>query len=148
MNVLGIGTGELLLILLIALLVMGPERLPELVRLWARFVRNTSRFIQAWQNFNAQLNAEISREINQQVTPTPKRASRVAAAAHAAEEEERTIAPPALQIPQIPPVPQLSVEGAVDLQPELVAEHAPPPSPGVARAEPAAADPLSAPRPG
>jgi Sec-independent protein translocase protein TatA len=32
MNVFGIGTGELLLILLIVLLVMGPERLRQLAR--------------------------------------------------------------------------------------------------------------------
>lgn len=136
MNVLGIGTGELLVILLIALLVMGPERIPELVRLWARFVRNTSRFVRAWQNFNAQLNAEINREINQHVNPTPKRAPRVAAAVHAAEESQRTIAPPAVQIP---PVPRLSTDGDAATPPQAGAEHLPSLSPD-ARAEPAAID--------
>lgn len=44
MNVLGIGTGELLLILLIVLLVMGPERLPQLARQWGKMVRVLSCF--------------------------------------------------------------------------------------------------------
>lgn len=138
MNVLGIGTGELLLILLIALLVMGPERLPELVRLWARFVRHTSRFIQAWQAFNAQLNAEINREVNQHVNPTPQSAPRVSAVAQAAEDSQRTIAPPALQSP---PAPRLSTDDGADLQLEPVAEHTPSRPPMVAEAEPATADP-------
>lgn len=47
MNVLGIGTGELLLILLIVLLVMGPERLPQLARQWGKMVRVLSHFARA-----------------------------------------------------------------------------------------------------
>jgi Tat protein translocase TatB subunit len=74
MNVLGIGTGELLLILLIILLVVGPERLPQLVRQWAKIVKTLSQFTRTWQQFNAELNRQLTLEemAGQQPRPAAK----------------------------------------------------------------------------
>ena len=73
MNFLGIGTGELLLILLIVLLVMGPERLPQLIRQWAKFAKTLSQFTRTWQQFNAELNRQLTLEeiAGQQPRPRP-----------------------------------------------------------------------------
>ena len=70
MNVFGIGTGELLLILLIVLLVMGPERLPQLARQWGKLVRVLSRFTRTWH----EISAEITRQMNLEdmTSPPPK----------------------------------------------------------------------------
>ena len=91
MNVLGIGTGELLLILLIALLVMGPERLPQLVRQWAKIVKTLSQFTRTWQQFNAELNRQLSLEEQAEPRPRPP-----AKPAPQPEPADNTIAPPEL----------------------------------------------------
>lgn len=90
MNLLGIGPGELLLILLIVLLVMGPERIPELARRWARFTRKVSEFTRAWQEFNAELNRQINLE-DLEGRPPARRS------APPPPDPVQTIAPPGLQ---------------------------------------------------
>jgi len=52
-----IGWGELLIILIVALLVVGPEKLPEYARKTARFVRN-------FQKVTTGLTGQISKAIN------------------------------------------------------------------------------------
>lgn len=98
MNFLGIGTGELLLILLIVLLVMGPERLPQLIRQWAKVVKTLSQFTRTWQQFNAELNRQLTLEDRAsnppRPTPKPERAS--TPSPPGAEPEDNTIAPPNL----------------------------------------------------
>lgn len=103
MNLFGIGTGELVVILLIALLVLGPERLPEIVRLWARFTKTVGQFTRTWQQFNAQVNAELNRELNPPAKPKTQRPApaQPAPAQPESEAASNTIAPPHLQEPAI-----------------------------------------------
>jgi sec-independent protein translocase protein TatB len=100
MNLLGIGTGELVLILVIALLVLGPERLPEIARLWAKFSRTVNQFTRTWHAFNAQLNAEVNRDLIPPAKParSSKSSSTVAAPSPTADSSTstQTIAPPHL----------------------------------------------------
>jgi len=98
MNVLGIGTGELLLILLIVLLVMGPERLPQLIRQWAKFVKTLSQFTRTWQQFNAELNRQLTLEdiTGQQPRPMPKPAATPPPPVPEPEPSDNSIAPPEL----------------------------------------------------
>lgn len=136
MNIFGVGTAELLVILVIALLVLGPERLPEIARLWAKFTRSMSMFTRTWQDFNTQLTAEINREVEGQ--PRPAKAQPKPAQAPpvvAPDEESNTIAPPQLQEQASQPVepdravPAVPVEAEVikslPVEPAAVDEQAP-----------------------
>jgi Tat protein translocase TatB subunit len=100
MNFLGIGTGELLLILLIVLLVMGPERLPQLIRQWARVVKTLSQFTRTWQQFNAELNRQLNLEDMAsnppRPAPKPERSSPPSPPAAEPQPANNTIAPPNL----------------------------------------------------
>ena len=103
MNLFGIGTGELLLILVIILLVMGPERLPQIARYWGGLVRTAQHFTRVWQNFSAELARELELEEQERRKANQPRQSRQPAepaqlsaddGAEAADEPPRTIAPP------------------------------------------------------
>jgi len=98
MNFLGIGTGELLLILLIVLLVMGPERLPQLIRYWAKVVKTLSQFTRTWQQFNAELNRQIT--LDDVAGTSTRRAAKPSSApqppASEPEASDNSIAPPEL----------------------------------------------------
>jgi Tat protein translocase TatB subunit len=100
MNFLGIGTGELLLILLIVLLVMGPERLPQLIRQWAKVVKTLSQFTRTWQQFNAELNRQLNLEDMAsnppRPAPKPERSSPPSPPAAEPQPADNTIAPPNL----------------------------------------------------
>ena len=102
MNVLGIGTGELLLILLIILLVMGPERLPQLARQWGKIVRVLSRFTRTWHEINAEINRQMNLEDMASASPKPKPASPSTPPAPEPDESNNIIAPPNLQQPSDP----------------------------------------------
>ncbi len=56
MNFMGIGPGELLLILLIVLIIFGPGKLPELGKALGKGIRE---FRQAAQGATAQINREL-----------------------------------------------------------------------------------------
>ena len=97
MNLFGVGSGELIFILVIALLVMGPERLPQIARQWAKFSKMLSRVTRVWQQINSEINRELALEEQR-----PARSTRPASASPAlpadpesADEVEPTIAPPA-----------------------------------------------------
>ncbi|MEA3336452.1 MAG: twin-arginine translocase TatA/TatE family subunit [Chloroflexota bacterium] len=62
MNLFGVGTGELLFILLIALLVLGPERLPQIARYWAKLSRSLRYYSEIWQNVNAEIERQLKLE--------------------------------------------------------------------------------------
>lgn len=97
MNFLGIGTGELLLVLLIIVLVMGPERLPELIRQWAKVAKTLSQFTRTWRQFNAELNRQLNLDDlvdDRPRPPRPKPAPPPGAAAPALQDN--SIAPPDL----------------------------------------------------
>lgn len=60
----GIGFSELLLLALIALLVVGPQRLPEVARLagqWSRTARG------AWNSLKSEFQAELDRDHNRRI---------------------------------------------------------------------------------
>jgi sec-independent protein translocase protein TatB len=96
MNFLGIGTGELLLILLIVLLVVGPERLPQLARQWARFAKTLSQFTRTWQQFNAELSRQLSLEEADSQKPKPAPKPAPAPPPAVPEPDDNAIAPPEL----------------------------------------------------
>jgi Tat protein translocase TatB subunit len=96
MNLLGIGTGELLLILLIVLLVVGPERLPQLARQWARFAKTLSQFTRTWQQFNAELTRQLSLEEADSQKPKPAPKPAPAPQPAVPEPDDNAIAPPEL----------------------------------------------------
>lgn len=102
MNVFGIGTGELLLILLIILLVMGPERLPQLARQWGKVVRVLSRFTRTWHEISTEINRQMNLEDLTSASPKPKPASPSASPAPVPDESNNIIAPPNLQQPSAP----------------------------------------------
>lgn len=72
----GIGFSELLLLALIALLVVGPRRLPEIARTAGQLTR-TARG--AWQSLKSEFQAELDREHNRRI---------MAAKSDAAEDDE------------------------------------------------------------
>lgn len=94
MNVLGVGTGELLLILLIALLVMGPERLPQLARQWAKLTKLMGRVTKSWYELNAEVNRQL--ELEDQKSSKPPRSSHPAPVSPPPDVAANTIAPPEL----------------------------------------------------
>lgn len=98
MNLLGIGTGELVLIVVIILLVIGPERLPQLVRQWAKVVKTLSQFTRTWQQFNAELNRQLTLEemAGDRPRPTPAAGRPRPSPAPEPEPADHTIAPPEL----------------------------------------------------
>ena len=118
MNVLGIGTGELLLILLIVLLVMGPERLPQLARQWGKMVRVLSRFTRTWHEISAEITRQMNLEDIADAPPKPKPVP--TPSAPEPDESSNTIAPPNMLRPSAPqpnrdaesltPPPELAVE--------------------------------------
>ena len=99
MNVLGIGTGELLLILLIVLLVMGPERLPQLARQWGKMVRVLSRFTRTWHEISAEITRQMNLEDIAGTTPKPKPVP--TPSTPEPDESSNIIAPPNMQRPSV-----------------------------------------------
>ena len=61
----GVGSGEIILILLIILIVMGPERLPQIARIWGQALRFISKFSNTWN----QMNTQLMRQIDEQAKP-------------------------------------------------------------------------------
>jgi sec-independent protein translocase protein TatB len=60
----GIGFSELLLLALIALLVVGPKRLPEIARTAGQLSRTARN---AWQSLKSEFQAELDREHNRRI---------------------------------------------------------------------------------
>ena len=91
MNVLGVGMGELLFVLLIIVLVMGPERMPQMARQWGRMSRMVQHFARNWQAIKQDIVRQMELE---DLDPTPPRPP-AQPPSPPPSEEQNTIAPPA-----------------------------------------------------
>lgn len=60
----GVGFSELVLLALIALLVVGPKRLPEIARTAGQLTRTVRG---AWQNIKSEFQAELDNEHNRRI---------------------------------------------------------------------------------
>ena len=60
----GVGFTELLLLAVVALIVLGPERLPALARTAGRLTRQARR---AWQSLQTELQTELDAEHNRRI---------------------------------------------------------------------------------
>lgn len=82
----GIGFSELALLGLIALLVVGPKRLPELARGLGQLTR-TARG--AWLNLKSEFQAELDNEHNRKIMEAAEKARRELEDAATGKETER-----------------------------------------------------------
>ena len=64
MDFLGIGGGEILVILVVALLIWGPQRIVEISR-------TLGRTVHAFRKAASDLSAQVSRELEEQKKPLP-----------------------------------------------------------------------------
>jgi sec-independent protein translocase protein TatB len=125
----GISFGELLLVGLVALLVLGPERLPGAARTAGLWIGRLKR------SFNA-IKQEVEREIGADEIRRQLHNEHILALE---QEARNAIAPP--QVPAAPPLAQADVNAAPAVAP--VAAPAAPPAPVAASSEAPAAEPVN-----
>jgi sec-independent protein translocase protein TatB len=151
--VFGLGVGEILLILIVALLVFGPNRLPDLAR---TFGKAMNEFRKASRDLRETFEAELHR-MDEHTRPEPK--IQPAQKVLEAEFEERPAQPPAVSVAAPPassaapasappapsvepaPAPAVSVMAlpAASTAPAPAPTAEPAPVPGSPSAEPAPA---------
>jgi sec-independent protein translocase protein TatB len=126
----GIGTGELLLIAFIALLVLGPERMPQLMRDVGKAMndlRKTSDELQQeFLNSDRKLSAEKLLDAATRVSESSSPATEKAPEAGATQAEvvtSETAAPAVTETPAVPPVPSEPDETAFDREARLARER-------------------------
>ena len=123
----GIGTGELLLLLVIALLVLGPERMPKLARDLGKTVndlRKTSdelrtEFRNADRTLNAEKMLEVAARASEKKGETGKAAEMGATMGGSAATEERK--PPDVGATQAEVVPAATEPPPIPAEPEETA---------------------------
>ena len=64
MELFGMGIGEVLLVLVLALIIWGPKRLPEIAQTLGRTIRNLKKV-------TTDLTSEVTREIDRKENDTP-----------------------------------------------------------------------------
>ncbi len=82
----GIGFSEMLLLALIALLVVGPRRLPEIARTAGQLTRSVRG---AWQNIKSEFQAELDQEHNRKIMETAAQARQELEAPFRLDEEPK-----------------------------------------------------------
>jgi len=85
----GVGFTEMLLLAVIALIVVGPHRLPKIARTAGRLTRQARN---AWQNLQSELQAELDVEHNRKIMqahPADEEASTPAESANPGSDEPR-----------------------------------------------------------
>jgi Tat protein translocase TatB subunit len=97
MNIVGIGPGELVLILIIAVIVLGPDKIPETMRTIGKAMREIRTITEGFQKeLNKEL-AEVTKEAPAQPAP--------AQPAPAATAPAATVAPAAAEAVSEQPIP-------------------------------------------
>lgn len=91
MNVLGVGMGELVFVLLIIVLVMGPERMPQMARQWGKMSRIVQSFARNWQT----IKQDVARQMALEDTDLTLPRAPASPPSFPPAEEQNTIAPPA-----------------------------------------------------
>lgn len=124
----GIGTGELLLLALIALLVLGPERMPKLARDLGKTVgdlRRTSDELRSeFLNADRTLNIEKALDAATKGTPAADTATATeSAVGEAPAEGGATQAAVATETAEPPPIPPEPEETAFDRELRLARER-------------------------
>lgn len=69
----GVGFTEMLLIAVIALIVIGPQKLPQIARTLGGLSRQARN---AWQNFQSELQSELDTEHNRKIVEQAKQIKR------------------------------------------------------------------------
>ncbi len=87
----GIGFSELLLLALIALLVVGPKRLPEIARTAGQLSRTARN---AWQSLKSEFQAELDQEHNRRILATESETASDPDAADSEESESENLSVP------------------------------------------------------
>jgi len=85
----GVGFTEMLLLAIIALIVVGPHRLPKIARTAGRLTRQARN---AWQNLQSELQAELDVEHNRKIMqahPADEEASTPAESSNPGSDEPR-----------------------------------------------------------
>lgn len=127
MNFLGAGPGELILIAVIAMIVFGPGRLPEIMGQVGRTIRD-------FQRISAQLNAEFTQSIQTELAEakaTVEETKAAVAETRAALGETHAALTGALPAPQLTAAPAAASNGAATptyagaLEPLVAAEPVP-----------------------
>jgi sec-independent protein translocase protein TatB len=124
----GIGTGELLLLLLIALLVLGPERMPKLARDLGKTVndlRKTSDELRSeFLNADRTLNAEKLLDVAARSASAPETAKAAEIGATTAEPVPPDVGATQAEVaPEPPPIPAEPEETAFDREARLARER-------------------------
>jgi sec-independent protein translocase protein TatB len=134
-----VGPGEILLISVVALLLLGPDKLPELARGLGRafreFRKHTDEVRGMVEREFYRMDQDVLQEAPKKEPPavTPVSASRLGLASSEPEGDEPRILPP----PSFPPFP--APEGVVPSRPPATEGSAPAPPPATA-GEPASPD--------
>jgi len=100
MNFLGMGPLELIVILALALVVFGPDKLPEMAQQVGKAIREVRK-----------MTSEVTDEIHRSIEPEPKRAIRTPA-----DAISRPASSPSPPPPAEPPIPRASARGP-DVEP-------------------------------
>jgi len=94
MDIFGMGTGEIILVIIVAIMIFGPNKIPEIAR-------TVGKAINTIKQTSSDLTSQITKEIDEVEQSTREHAPPSAATSTSAAPPPVTITPP--QIPPGPP---------------------------------------------